>query len=104
MVLIPFFQIYAKKGSLNSARVLGDSPKDNSISKTGLRQRPADWKDRKKQVSIPNSAPAFFILDVYKRQAHMIERMETRNAVHILEHGEAIGLASREYELICIDE
>ena len=37
-------------------------------------------------------------------KAHMIERMETRNAVHILEHGEAIGLASREYELICIDE
>ena len=34
---------------------------------------------------------------------HMIERMESRNAAHILEHSEAMGVASREYELICVD-
>ena len=34
---------------------------------------------------------------------HMIERMESRHAAHILEHSEALGTASREYELICLD-
>jgi len=33
----------------------------------------------------------------------LIERMESRNAIHTLEHGEAIGLGSRKYELISLD-
>lgn len=34
----------------------------------------------------------------------LISRMESRNAVHVLEHGEQIGLGSRSYRLISIDE
>ena len=34
----------------------------------------------------------------------LIERMESRNAVHVLEHGEQIGLGSRTYALVSIDE
>ena len=34
----------------------------------------------------------------------LIERMESRNAVHVLEHGEEIGLGSRTYELVSIDD
>ena len=30
-------------------------------------------------------------------------RMEALNGVHVLEHAEAIGLGSREYQLVCID-
>jgi uncharacterized Fe-S center protein len=33
----------------------------------------------------------------------LIERMESRNGIHTLEHGEAIGLGSRKYELVSID-
>lgn len=33
----------------------------------------------------------------------LIERMETRHAIHTLEHGEEIGLGSRKYELVNID-
>ncbi len=33
----------------------------------------------------------------------LIERMESRHAIHTLEHGEAIGLGSRKYELVNID-
>lgn len=33
----------------------------------------------------------------------LIERMESRNAYHVLEHGEEIGLGNRNYELISID-
>jgi uncharacterized Fe-S center protein len=33
----------------------------------------------------------------------LIERMESRNGIHTLEHGEEIGLGSREYELVTID-
>ena len=35
--------------------------------------------------------------------ASLIERMESRNAVHVLEHGEEIGLGSRTYHLVSID-
>ncbi len=35
--------------------------------------------------------------------ASLIQRMESRNAVHVLEHGEEIGLGSRTYELQSID-
>ena len=34
----------------------------------------------------------------------LIQRIESRNGLHTLEHAEAIGLGSREYELINIDE
>lgn len=34
----------------------------------------------------------------------LIERMESRNAIHALEHADAIGFGSREYELISMDE
>lgn len=36
--------------------------------------------------------------------ASLIERMESRNAYLTLEHGEAIGLGSREYRLVSIDD
>lgn len=36
--------------------------------------------------------------------ASLIERMESRNAYHVLEHGEEIGLGSRSYRLVSIDE
>ena len=36
--------------------------------------------------------------------ASLISRMESRNAVHVLEHGEAIGLGSRTYQMVSIDE
>ena len=35
--------------------------------------------------------------------ADLIERMESRHAIHALEHTEAIGFGSREYELVNID-
>ena len=34
----------------------------------------------------------------------LINRMESRNAIHVLEHGEDIGLGSRTYQLVNIDE
>lgn len=34
----------------------------------------------------------------------LIQRMESRNAVHVLEHGEEIGLGSRSYQLVSIDD
>ncbi|MBN2048477.1 MAG: DUF362 domain-containing protein [Anaerolineaceae bacterium] len=33
----------------------------------------------------------------------LIRRMESRNGIHTLEHGEAIGLGSRQYELVMVD-
>ena len=33
----------------------------------------------------------------------VIQRIESRNGVHILEHAEAIGLGNRQYELVQID-
>lgn len=35
--------------------------------------------------------------------ASLIERMESRNAYHVLEHGKDIGLGSRTYRLVSID-
>ena len=35
--------------------------------------------------------------------ASLIERMEFRNGIHVLEHGEEIGLGSRSYRLVSID-
>lgn len=34
---------------------------------------------------------------------HLIERIDSRNGMHTLEYGEAIGLGSRKYELIKLD-
>ena len=34
----------------------------------------------------------------------LITRMESLNGVHVLEHAEKIGLGSRSYRLVCIDE
>ena len=36
--------------------------------------------------------------------ASLIERIESRNGLHTLEHAEAIGLGSRTYELVSINE
>lgn len=36
--------------------------------------------------------------------AALIERMESRNSVHVLEHGDEIGLGSRYYRLVNTDE
>ena len=33
----------------------------------------------------------------------LVERIESRNGLHTLEHAEAIGLGSRTYELMSID-
>lgn len=33
----------------------------------------------------------------------LVARIESRNAVHVLEHGEAIGLGSQTYEIVSID-
>lgn len=36
--------------------------------------------------------------------ASLVERIESRNGLHTLEHAEEIGLGSRMYELVSIDE
>jgi uncharacterized Fe-S center protein len=36
-------------------------------------------------------------------RADLIERIQSRNGIHTLEHGAAIGLGSRVYELVNID-
>ena len=36
--------------------------------------------------------------------AALIERMKSRNSVHVLEHGDEIGLGSRYYRLVNTDE
>lgn len=36
--------------------------------------------------------------------ASLVERMESRNAEHVLQHGEGVGLGNRSYELVSIDE
>ena len=38
-----------------------------------------------------------------KDSASLIERIESRNGIHTLEHAEEIGLGSRTYELVNID-
>ena len=39
-----------------------------------------------------------------KDSSSLIERIESRNGIHTLEHAEEIGLGSRTYELVNIDE
>ena len=34
----------------------------------------------------------------------LVSRIESRNGEHVLEHGEAVGLGNRSYELVSIDE
>ena len=36
--------------------------------------------------------------------ASLIERIESRNGIHTLEHAEEIGLGSRNYQLVNIDD
>ena len=36
-------------------------------------------------------------------QAHMLERIESRNGVHTIEAAAELGFGSREYELVCVD-
>lgn len=36
--------------------------------------------------------------------ASLVQRMESRNAEHVLQHGEEIGIGNRSYDLISIDE
>ena len=36
-------------------------------------------------------------------KAHLIERIESRNGIHTIEAAAALGLGSREYELITVD-
>ncbi len=36
-------------------------------------------------------------------QAHLLERIETRNGVHTVEAAAALGFGSREYELIEVE-
>ena len=36
-------------------------------------------------------------------KVHLIERMESRHGIHTLEHGEAIGLGSQQYELVDLE-
>ena len=35
--------------------------------------------------------------------ASLVERMESRNAEHVLAHGEEVGLGNRSYQLVSID-
>jgi len=37
-------------------------------------------------------------------KVHLIERMESRHGIHTVEHAAALGIGSREYELIDLDE
>ncbi len=43
---------------------------------------------------------------VYEAQdgASLVNRIESRNGLHTLEHGEKIGLGSREYELVSLEQ
>ncbi len=37
-------------------------------------------------------------------KVHLIERMESRHGIHTLEHAEAIGVGSQQYELVDLDK
>ena len=37
-------------------------------------------------------------------KVHLIERMESLHGIHTLEHAEAIGIGSRQYELVDLDK
>ena len=37
-------------------------------------------------------------------KVHLIERMESRNGIHTLEHAEALGIGSQQYELVDLDK
>ena len=37
-------------------------------------------------------------------KVHLIERMESRHGIHTVEHAEALGVGSRTYELVDLDE
>lgn len=37
-------------------------------------------------------------------RVHLIERMESRHGIHIVEHAEALGMGSQRYDLISLDD
>ena len=37
-------------------------------------------------------------------KVHLIERMESRHGIHTLEHAEALGIGSQQYELVDLDK
>ena len=37
-------------------------------------------------------------------QAHFLERVESRNGIHTIEAAATLGIGSRDYELVCVDE
>ncbi len=37
-------------------------------------------------------------------KVHLIERMESRHGIHTLEHAEALGIGSQQYELVDLDQ
>ncbi|WP_297909301.1 DUF362 domain-containing protein [uncultured Parabacteroides sp.] len=37
-------------------------------------------------------------------RVHLIERMESRHGIHIVEHAEALGIGSQRYDLISLDD
>ncbi len=39
-----------------------------------------------------------------KKSAALCKRMEMKNAVHILEHAESMGLGSRKYKLVTLND
>ena len=43
-------------------------------------------------------------MNLWTMRAGLIERMESRHGIHTLEHAEAIGIGSRQYELVDLDK
>ena len=37
-------------------------------------------------------------------RVHLIERMESRHGIHIVEHAEALGMGSQRYDLVSLDD
>ena len=64
-----------------------------------------DWVDYAWCVNHPVALDQASVDLVYEAEdgASLVERMESRNAYHVLEHGEDIGLGSRTYRLVSID-
>ena len=59
-------------------------------------------------ISIPVALDQACVDIVYntprKESGALIERIESRNGIHTLEHAEEIGLGSRNYNLVNIDK
>lgn len=55
-------------------------------------------------VALDQACVDFVYASVDPGKVHLIERMESRHATHTLEHAENLGMGSRKYELINIDQ